>query len=175
LTLGYAGSKLAFPLENTMARKKADEASAVEAAALVEAKKRNAEKLRQMRAVDLLDLYVKLRDDIGEKTAEFNKTIAKSAGLMAQIEAIMVEQLDTLGLTNVSSKDTTAFFENKTFCKVEDWDNALAYVIDNAQWQFLTHAIRKESVREYMDANEGATPPGIKWTEERALVFRKKS
>lgn len=135
---------------------------------------RNAARLRATKDADLMDLYVKLRDDLTEKAAAFKKANAKQQRLMDQIEGIMIERLDLAGVKNAASEHTTVFFEDKTFCNVSDWDELLAFIIDSAEYHFLNHAVRKESVKAFMDSNEGATPPGVKWTEERALVFRKK-
>lgn len=133
-----------------------------------------ANKLREKGDAELMALYIKLRDFIETESKEFKKQMVKKADLLAQIEAVLMERLQERGTKSTSSDDASAFIETATFCGVSDWDAALGFVLESEQYQFLNHAINKSAVKEYMDANDGQPPPGVKWSEEESLKIRRK-
>lgn len=130
--------------------------------------------LREKGDGELMTLYIKLRDRIDEETKAFKKLMGQKAELLAQLEGVLMERLNERGTQSTSSQDAVAFIETATFCGVADWDSLIGYIMNEEQTQFLNHAVNKSAVKEYMEANDGELPPGVKWTEEKQIKIRRK-
>lgn len=132
-----------------------------------------ARQLRGKEDGELMALYVKLRDTIEAKNKEFKEEQAKRVSLMEQIEGVILERLNERKTTSTASDEFVAFKEPVTYCGVSDWDQVLAWVLEEAQYHFLNHSVNKNAVREYLDEHDDP-PPGVKWTEETSLKIRRK-
>lgn len=52
----------------------------------------------------------------------------------------------------------------------EQWAGVLRHIADHALWIMFTNAVRKETVKEYIETNK-APPPGVNYSEYRDLVW----
>jgi len=121
----------------------------------------------------LIDKYIQMRDAVDEETNKFKSKIKDATDVADLIEAVLMEKMDQTGLQSGSSTSGTAYFADKTMCGVGDWDELLPFIMQGNP-QFLNKAVNKTAVKEYMEENDGALPPGVRWDVERVLQIRKK-
>jgi hypothetical protein len=160
-------------------------AQKAEAKALAEAEARAAaEKLEQVAAKqmarfkgmaisDLIDLYMSFRTALEDEAKILKAKIDKGKAIMDRVEAALNLKMKDAGTDTASSEKGTAFFTTKTYCGVADWDELLPFILDG-NTHFLKKDVAKSAVEEYMTENENELPPGVKWTEEKAIQIRKK-
>ena len=121
----------------------------------------------------LIDKYIQMRDAVDEETNKFKSKIKDATDVADLIEAVLMEKMDQTGLQSGSSTSGTAYFADKTMCGVGVWDELLPFIMQGNP-QFLNKAVNKTAVKEYMEENDGALPPGVRWDVERVLQIRKK-
>lgn len=122
---------------------------------------------------DLVDEFIDLRD-AKEASAALHK--ARDAGLTARMDAIEAELLKRMsegGMQSVGTKRGTAMMQQKTSAKVGDWEEVLKYAV-GGNLDLLGKHVSKEAVKAYMEANDGATPPGVEWFVTPSLSVRRK-
>lgn len=129
--------------------------------------------LKEKKISELIDQYITLRDAVDEETNKLKTRLKTAVEVMNCIEACLLEKLDVAGVESSSSKEGTVFFTTSTRCGVGDWDELLPFIMDGNP-QLLNKAVNKTAVKEFMDENEGALPPGVNWGEERVIQIRKK-
>ena len=71
-----------------------------------------------------------------------------------------------------SSTGHMAFFQTKDSVKVDDWDEVLAYIREHEAYYLLNHAVGKQAVKEFIEANKSA-PPGVEYTSFKDLAWRR--
>jgi hypothetical protein len=131
-------------------------------------------KARGMKVVDLIELYIGLRDAVEEEQRKFKERIAKAVAHMEMAEQVINEKMLEIGTDSASSSTGTAFRTTTTRCGVKDWDALLGFIKESEGWEFLNHAVNKSAVDEYMKENGGHLPPGVKWDAIQVLQIRKK-
>ena len=103
-----------------------------------------------------------------EVKAETKKIVEK----MDKFEAWLKEQADAQGVTSFKTKHGTAFLKTTDYANVENWDAALAFVLENNAFDLLNKAVSKVAVRGYIEANK-AVPPGVNYGTKIEVEVRK--
>jgi hypothetical protein len=93
---------------------------------------------------------------------------------MKLIELYTKDMMNTQGLQQLGVKGMgTAFFATKDTLAIENWDLALEHIKSTGSFQFLNRALNKTAIKEYIEANGGQTPPGVRLDVWREVQFRK--
>ena len=126
---------------------------------------------------DVIERYIQTRDFIAKKTAEFEEYLAPYQGSMATMEAWMAEQLNALGVEGekcaIRTEKGTAFRQTNTNVKVEDRELFMDFVFDGRREGFLTSAVSKDAVKEYLEMHNHVPPPGVAVAFHHKTMFRK--
>lgn len=110
--------------------------------------------------------YVRLRDERALKKKEFEDADRVLKGYMEQIEAQMLAVLNEGNIDSINTPAGTFYRQEDITPQGADWGAFYHWVRDNDAFDFLEKRIKKGAVKEYMEQNEGALPPGVS-------VFRK--
>lgn len=122
---------------------------------------------------EIVEKYIKLRDESDRIAARAKADLEPVAAAMKGIETYLMALAQKTGQTKFGTKAGTAFITTKTGCNVGDWDTALGFIREQNAWHLLNKAVNKTAVGEYMEANQGQTPPGVEWVALKAIQIRR--
>lgn len=126
-----------------------------------------------MKASELVEKYLSLRDKKAEIKAEYEKKVAAVDGALDKIEAVLLNTFNTMGIENIKTPAGTAYVSVRTSATVADRDAFLhGFVIPNEAWEFLENRVSKSAVEQFKEANNDL-PPGLNWREERVVNIRR--
>lgn len=124
--------------------------------------------------------FIKIRDDIIAREAVFRESIKDLKDKQDQIKAYVHKKLDELGVDNIKSAVAgTAFKSSVDAVSVEDKSAFKQFVLNQIDevgadgLEFLSTTASKTVVKQYMAENNGALPPGVKYTTFVDVKFRK--
>lgn len=114
-----------------------------------------------MTPADVIAKYVAIRDKIEAEQKRFEAYIAPYKGALDAMEAWLAAQLNQHGLTSLPTPYGTAYKSKVMRCKIDSRDDFMDFVFDGRREGFITNAVPKDAVAEYIEAHE-QIPPGIK-------------
>jgi hypothetical protein len=118
--------------------------------------------------------YVTCRDYLKVKHDAFKKEEKQIKAAMENIAAELMEQANKQGVESFKTKSGTAFKKVGFRIEVEDWPEALKYIIENDLGHILTKSVGKVAAKEFMDANKNQLPPGLKYRPSVEIQVRRK-
>lgn len=118
--------------------------------------------------------YIELRDAVEREAALLKDKTKPMLAAMTTIETFLMKLSNDTGQTQFGTAAGTAFVTTKTGCNVTNWDETVAFIKGNDAFFLLNKAVNKTAVSEYMDAHQGALPPGVKWEVMKAIQIRRK-
>jgi hypothetical protein len=121
---------------------------------------------------EVVAAYIKLRAKKDAMEAEVKAETKKIVEKMDKFEGWLKQQADAQGVTSFKTKHGTAFLKTTDYANVENWDAALAFVLDNKAFDLLNKAVSKVAVRGYIEANK-AVPPGVNYGTKIEVEVRK--
>ncbi len=128
-----------------------------------------------MNAADLIKKRIEIRDYLEriakEREAADKPYVDAVTALEGMVSQLMLEQ----NVESLKTEHGTAYKSKIMAVKMADRDAFLDFVINTDGKQFLTSAVAKEAVKEYMDEHNSALPPGLDVTYIMKTNFRKAS
>jgi hypothetical protein len=114
---------------------------------------------------DCIGQYIKLRNYIAAKQKAFDEELAPYQAAMTAIENVMLGELNKIGTgegdkASIATPQGTCFRKRLLSVKVADREEFMDFLFDGRREGFITNAVSKEAVTEYMDQFK-STPPGI--------------
>jgi hypothetical protein len=125
---------------------------------------------------DLIEEFIKLRD--GKKAAEdkMKQWLDDHYNArMEQIEAHLMDSLNQLEADSVKTEHGTAFKRIETSVTVATPHDFQRHVIGTQQWELIDFRANKTAVKAFVEANDGALPPGVNMTQTTVLSVRRPS
>jgi hypothetical protein len=105
--------------------------------------------------------YIKIRDARAEKRRAFEAEDADLKAKMERIEAFLLQHLESVQATQVGTAHGTFYRQKDVIPSVDDWGVFYDWVKQNDAFDALERRVKKTFVTQYMEANEGALPPGV--------------
>lgn len=121
----------------------------------------------------LTKVYVRIRDARAKATAEYEKQDAKMKADMERIGNELLRWMQENKLKNVRTELGTVYVETDLKPSAADWDAVYRFITDNDAFDLLERRLKKTFVKEYMEANEGAVPPGVNVHQELVARVRR--
>ncbi len=122
----------------------------------------------------VIEHYIKLRDKKSALKAEHDAKVKDIELTMNKLEAYLLQQADTQGVTSFKTANGTAFVTTVDMANVADWDAVLKFIKDNDAWDMLEKRVSKNAVRQYIEATK-AIPSGINWASRLDINVRRSS
>lgn len=141
-----------------------------------------------------IEVYVKIRDDLGDKRAQFKETEKKYKEQMASIEDFLKTEADKLGVESFKTPEGTAYIDHPDFVQVVDWDAFLKFlslsiaqqmvddrvipqlteemtssIYRSSIWSFFSKSVNKDVVKAFMKDHQGMAPPGINYGQKEEM------
>lgn len=107
----------------------------------------------------LVARYVAIRDKKAQIAAERKETDDRINTAMRNIEARILEQMNTLGIESMRTTSGTCYKSIKTSAIVDDRDSFIAFAVEHPE--FLESRANKTAVEAYLE-NSGELPPGVR-------------
>lgn len=125
-----------------------------------------------MNTGELIKRYIEMRDYIEKRTAAFDAELAPYKKGMQAIEGAVHQQILDLGGESIKTENGTAYLSETLSVKVASREEFMRFVFEDQREEFLTAAVSKEAVKEWIDKYE-APPPGINITKIIKTNFRR--
>ena len=128
-----------------------------------------AEDIDSMTVEDMIDEYLMFADEV-RKCDDQRKTLKKA---MDKIIDKVSERADAQGVKQFKTDNGIAFKKKGFKIYVKVWAEALDFMIKNDLTHMLTRSVSKNSVKEFMDANNNQVPPGLSHEPEVKMYINK--
>lgn len=122
---------------------------------------------------ELVGAYIKLRDRKKAMQAKQAEELAPINQQMSKLEVGMLLALSGQNAESVRTPHGTVYKTKRTSSKVDDWNEALSFILKHHLEHMLEKRVAKTAVEEYLEAN-GELPPGISLSTETSVNVRRK-
>lgn len=118
------------------------------------------------RMIDIRDRRATLKQEFEEKDKLLREMYDKG-------EAWVLNALSELGVDSVRVASGTAFITTKVRSSIADWNAFSNFIRESGEVDMLQHRVSDTTLKEFMESNAGATPPGITVSPERVVNIRR--
>jgi len=127
-----------------------------------------------MKASELVEKYIQLRDRKGEMKKEYEEKVSKLTLALDRIETVLLGTLNTAGIDSIKTEYGTAYTSTRSSATVADRDEYFGWVQEDPEERliFLEARANKVAIQQYKEVH-GELPPGLNWREERVLNIRR--
>lgn len=122
----------------------------------------------------VVEHYITLRDHKSKLDAEHKARVAEIDAQMTNAENFLLNHLNESGLDRVGVGAGTVFVQVKTMPSFEDKEATFRFIRETGNVELLQSRLSSTAVKEFMDANNQALPPGVKILTERTVTIRRK-
>lgn len=122
----------------------------------------------------MVSAYIKMRDARHALKAEYEKKDKELKDNQEQLEAFMLGQMNTSGVTSLRTPHGTAYRTETMVPTGSDWTAFYAWVKQTNGFDFLFRRIKADAVKDYMDQHDGEVPPGVAVYSKLGVTIRRK-
>ena len=126
-----------------------------------------------MKINELVEKYRQLRDKTAEIKERHKQELAPYNDAMEKIEAAVLKFLDETGQESARCDTGTAYIANRVSITVADGPAFRGFCEEQELPHLMETRPAKSAVEEWMQTNGGALPPGLNYSSERVVNFRK--
>lgn len=109
----------------------------------------------------LVTVYTKIRAKRAEIKKAYEAEDDKLKADLAKIEAVLLNHLNTTNTDAVRTEAGTFYRQQEIIPSASDWQAFYDWIKENDAFDALERRVKKTFVSEYMEAHEGAIPPGV--------------
>ncbi len=117
--------------------------------------------------------YIKRRDKLEADSIKFEEGQAVTKYHMQRLEGAVTEALLAAGGESLKTDQGTAYRSTVLAVRCASREDFMDFVFDGRREGFLTSAVAKDAVKEYMSMHDGQVPPGIAVTYIHRTNFRR--
>ena len=118
----------------------------------------------------VVSAYLKIRDAKTALTRQFEEEKAKLDSKLELLEQTLLKFLNEHKMDSAKAGPATFYKQIEITPAGSDWDRFYKWVVKHDAFEALERRIKKTFIKEYMEANDGAIPPGV--TVHREFVVR---
>lgn len=126
---------------------------------------------------ELVEDYVRIRDAVRERTAEYKAFKEKAEATMARIEMRIMEVADKIGVVSLKTKIGTAFITHKDYARVagpEGWEALCKYMVETNDFGLVEKRVAKLHFKEVIEQKRiDPKAIGVEYVRERVIQVRK--
>lgn len=122
---------------------------------------------------EVVETYIKLRDRIAKREAEFKAFVATDKEKLEKIEAYLLKEFNESGVDSIKTPAGTAYKTSKVSVTTADKEAFFHnWVVPNNAWEFLDIKPNKTAVQQFKAEHEDV-PPGLNWSETMVVQVRR--
>lgn len=121
----------------------------------------------------LTKAYVAIRDARGQLKKAFDAEDKALKDKQDKLEKAMLAHLNSTNTDSVRTESGTFYRQEEITPSGADWNALYRWIVENDAFDALERRIKKTFVKEYMEANEGAIPPGVNVYREYVARVRR--
>lgn len=122
--------------------------------------------------LELITEFIRLRDQLSEKKAEFKQIEDQIKTRQAQIQGELSQVMSQLGVDSLKTPSGTAYLTEKVSVLTSDKEKFLEYVQKNEAWELLDIRGSKTAIQEFTLENNDV-PPGIELSRFQDVGIRR--
>lgn len=119
--------------------------------------------------------YLSIRDARIAAKRQFDEDDAKFKASQEKLEALMLGQLNSMGVESVRTEAGTFYKQEEIKPAANDWNLFYHWIKDHDAFDFLEKRVTKNAVKAYMEEHEGGLPPGVSVYKEYVVRVRRPS
>ena len=125
-----------------------------------------------------IDRLVKAYRSIGDARTTARRAHEEADELLEeqqkQVKVILLQMLNATGAKSVATESGTVYRTEKIKPSAADWTTVYDWINeDTERFELLEKRLKSTFVKQYMDENEGATPPGVNVHREYEVAVRR--
>ena len=120
----------------------------------------------------IIRTIIKMRTKIAELNDEYKERLDALEADKKKLEVYLVARLQERGAKQTKTDSGTAFIGERMTATIADADLFRQFCLDQRDLDFFQARVKLEHLREFMDANGGALPPGVSVFREVTLNVR---
>lgn len=109
----------------------------------------------------IVKAHIAIRDARKVLTEEFNTKDKDLKSKQETLEAQMLRFMQDSNMDSVRTEAGTFYRQESLKPAASDWDAFYTWIKDNDAFDALERRIKATFVKDYMEENEGETPPGV--------------
>jgi phage tail tape-measure protein len=90
-----------------------------------------------------------------------------------EVANAMKDQMKTMGVTSVRTSEGTVVLSVSTRYNTQVWDSFKKFVVEHDAVDLLEKRIAQGNMRQFLEENPGAVPPGLNSNSEYSVSVRK--
>ena len=122
----------------------------------------------------LVRTYVKIRDARTALKQTFETEDKKLKDKLETLENFMLQHMNASGVESVKTPAGTAYRTETMVPTGSDLNAFYKWVRENNAFDFIFRRIKADSVKDYMDQNDGQVPPGVSVYSKYGVTIRRK-
>lgn len=118
--------------------------------------------------------YVELRERRKAIAAEFKAEDAELGEKMDAIKAQLLAYCKDHGIDSVRTPEGLVYRSVRTRYWTSDWSSMYSFIMEHGVPEFFEKRLNQGAVKEYLEENPEALPPGLNVDSEYVIAVRKK-
>jgi hypothetical protein len=121
-----------------------------------------------------VDQYVRLRDKITEMKERHKAELAPYNEALEKLNALLLSHLNEIEGESVRTEAGTVYRTEKKSASLADADAFMRFVIGTGSWDLLDRKANVTAVADFIEENDGHTPPGVNFSSTLIVGVRRK-
>jgi len=121
---------------------------------------------------EMIAKRIAIRTYLEKRTSEFEEELKPYHAAATALEGAVTQKLLDDGVDSFKTPSGTAYRSKTLNVKVANRDLFIGYIKSFDAWSMIANIAVKEAVKEYMEAENGASPPGVEVTYFHKTNFR---
>lgn len=122
----------------------------------------------------IVDTYIRIRDTKDALTNKYKAEAAELDEQMAVLKHKLLEVSKETGVTSFSTSNATAYRTIKNRFWTNDWESFYGFMREHGAMELLEKRIHQMNMKEFMEQNPDAHPPGLNIDSEYEITIRRK-
>lgn len=122
----------------------------------------------------LTKVYIKIRDARKELSAKFREKDKALAEQLDAVKSALLDYCDAQGVESMRTSEGMFYRTTKTRYWTSDWDSMHKFVLENELPEFFEKRLNQGAVKQFLEENPEAVPPGLNTDVEYVVTVRKK-
>lgn len=122
----------------------------------------------------VVQAYAAIRDARAAKRQQFDAEDAVMETDQHKLKALMLQLLNETGAKSIATDHGTAYRSEKIKVAAADWNVIYDWIREDPdRFEALEKRLKSTFVKQYMDDNDGAVPPGMNVHREYEITVRR--